>query len=85
MNRDVCGQCDAPVDLCTCFDIYTHARWCNHCNFHVDLKTHHENCEFAALQKEVKELREENFKMREVLMASYAPRPWTRKENANVS
>jgi hypothetical protein len=51
---------------------------------HVDANKHHETCEFAALEKEVKELREENFKMREVLMASYAPRPWTRKENANV-
>lgn len=38
----------------------------------------HETCEFAALQKEVKELREENMLMREVMMASYAPRPWVR-------
>lgn len=80
MNREVCGQCGAPVDLCECFDIFSYARWCNHCKNHVNEKLHHETCEFAALQKEVKELREENFKMREVLMASYAPRPWTRKE-----
>lgn len=85
MNRDVCGNCDDPVELCECFDIMTHARWCNHCKMHVDLNTHHETCEFAALEKEVKKLREENFKMREVLMASYAPRPWTRKESGNAS
>ena len=55
-------------------DIYTHARWCNHCNDHVNTTTHHETCEFAALKKEVVELREENQKMREIIMASYAPR-----------
>jgi hypothetical protein len=38
----------------------------------------HETCEFAALKKEVKELREENMLMREIMMASYAPRPWVR-------
>jgi hypothetical protein len=36
----------------------------------------HETCEFAALKKEVEELRAENSKMREILMASYAPRAW---------
>lgn len=61
-------------------DIFTHKRWCNHCKTAADFDTHHETCEFTALQKEVQKLREENFKMREVLMASYAPRPWTRKE-----
>lgn len=60
-------------------DILTHKRWCNHCKDHVDLNVHYETCEFAALQKEVKELREENFKMREVIMASYSPRPWVRE------
>jgi hypothetical protein len=60
-------------------DIFTHARWCNHCNDHVDLHKHHETCEFAALKKEVKELREENMLMREVMMAAYSPRPWVRK------
>ena len=39
----------------------------------------HETCEFAALKKEVEELRAENSNMREVMMASYAPRPWVRK------
>jgi hypothetical protein len=57
---NICGN--DPID------IYTHARWCNHC------KTHHETCEFAALQKEVEELRIENAKMRAVILASYAPR-----------
>lgn len=59
-------------------DIYTHKRWCNHCNDHVDLNLHHETCEFAALKKEVEELRE-------IIMASYTPRPWVRKteENSN--
>ena len=81
MDRDVCGICFDPIDLCKCpqIDIYTHGRWCNHCNFHVDLKTHHETCEFAALKKEVEELRAENHKMREVMMAAYSPRPWVRE------
>lgn len=78
MNREVCGQCDAPVDLCSCF-ILNHARWCNHCKFHVNVQTHAESCEFAALQKEVEHLRKENFRMKEILMASYAPRPWVRE------
>lgn len=78
MNREVCGQCDAPVELCGCF-ILNHARWCNHCKFHVNVQTHHESCEFAALQKEVEHLRKENFRMKEILMASYAPRPWVRE------
>ena len=65
--------------------ILTHKRWRNHCKDHVDLNVHHETCEFAALQKEAIKLREENFKMREVLMASYAPRPWVRKESENAS
>jgi len=60
-------------------DIYTHAQWCGHCKVNVDAETHHETCEFAALQKEVKELRKENMLMREVMMAAYAPRPWVRK------
>jgi hypothetical protein len=42
-------------------------------------KTHHQTCEYAALKKEVKELREENMLMREIMMASYAPRPWVRE------
>ena len=78
MNREVCAQCDAPVDLCDCF-ILNHARWCNHCKNHVNAKLHHETCEFAALQKEVEHLRKENFRMKEILMASYAPRPWVRE------
>lgn len=85
MNRDVCGKCFTPYDLCDCFNIFTHARWCQHCKFHVDDKKHHETCEFAALQKEVKELREENYRMREVLMASYAPRSWTREDKKDAS
>lgn len=60
-------------------DIFTHAQWCGHCKFNVDVNTHHETCEYAALKKEVEHLRRENFLMREVLMASYAPRPWVRK------
>lgn len=79
MNREVCGTCFSPVDLCECFDIFTHAQWCPHCKFNVNAKTHHETCEVAALKKEVKELREENMLMREVMMAAYAPRPWVRK------
>lgn len=55
-------------------DIFTHAQWCGHCKFNVDEKTHHETCEFAALKKEVVELRKENAKMRAVILASYAPR-----------
>ena len=55
-------------------DIHTYARWCNHCKNHVNHDKHHETCEYAALKKEVKHLRRENFLMREVLMASYAPR-----------
>lgn len=76
MDRDVCGECWAPTQLCTCFDIFTHKKWCNHCKDHVDLRTHYETCEFAALKKEVETLREENHKMRQVIMASYAPRAW---------
>jgi hypothetical protein len=45
----------------------------------ANLVAAHETCEFAALKKEVKELREENMLMREVMMASYAPRPWVRE------
>jgi hypothetical protein len=45
----------------------------------ANLVAGHETCEFAALKKEVEELRAENSKMREVMMASYAPRPWVRK------
>ena len=78
MNREVCGDCYAPLELCACF-ILNHARWCNHCKFHVNVQTHHESCEFAALQKEVEHLRKENFRMKEILMASYAPRPWVRE------
>lgn len=37
-------------------DIFTHARWCNHCKHHVDLKEHAKTCEFAKLQEDVKEL-----------------------------
>lgn len=66
-------------------DIYTHKRWCDHCNTAADYETHHETCEFTALQKEVKKLREENFRMREVLMASYAPRAFQEEDNTNVS
>ena len=40
--------------------------------------------EFTALHKEVKKLREENFRMREVLMASYAPRAFQEEDNTNV-
>jgi len=58
-------------------DIYTHGNWCHHCKFNIiSEETHHETCEVAALRKEVKELREENMLMREIMMASYAPRPW---------
>ncbi len=60
-------------------DIFTHAQWCGHCKFNVDAETHHETCEFAALKKEVEELRAENSKMREVMMAAYSPRPWVRE------
>lgn len=55
MNREVCGQCDAPLVLCECFDILTYKRWCNHCKDHVNEKIHHETCEFARLKKENKE------------------------------
>lgn len=44
-------------------DIFTHARWCNHCSNHVDLNKHHETCEYAAIKKEVEELREKTRKM----------------------
>lgn len=81
MNRDVCGECWTPIDLCSCF-ILNYGRWCNHCLSHVDLRKHHETCEFAALKKEVEELRAENFKMREVLMAAYSPRPWVRENES---
>ena len=61
-------------------DIYTHKRWCDHCNTAADFDTHHETCEFTALKKEVEHLRMENFRMKEILMASYAPRTWTLEE-----
>lgn len=48
-------------------DILTHKRWCNHCKDHVDLRLHYKTCEFAALQKEVEELRAENAKLKEIL------------------
>jgi len=52
---------------------------CPHCRFNIiSEETHHETCEVTALRKEVKELREENMLMREIMMASYAPRPWVR-------
>jgi hypothetical protein len=57
-------------------DIHTFKRWCNHCRNAADFETHHENCEFTGLKKEVEKLRVENFRMREILMASYAPRAW---------
>lgn len=57
-------------------DIFTHAQWCGHCKFNVDVETHHETCEFAALKKEVEKLRAENFRLREFFMASYAPRAY---------
>jgi hypothetical protein len=57
-------------------DIHTFKRWCNHCKNAADFDTHHETCEFAGLKKEVKELRAQNFRMREILMTSYAPRAW---------
>ena len=60
-------------------DIYTHKRWCDHCNTAADFDTHAETCEFTALQKEVEHLRKENFHMKEILMASYAPRAWVRE------
>jgi hypothetical protein len=44
-----------------------------------EIKTHHETCEFAALQREVEELRAENARLREVFAASYSPRPWVRE------
>ena len=55
-------------------DIHTHKKWCNHCKTAADFATHHETCEFAALQKEVKELRAQNLRLREVFRVSYAPR-----------
>ena len=79
MDREVCGTCFSPLDLCECFDIFTHAQWCPHCKFNVNAKTHHLSCEYAALKKEVEELRKENMLMREIMMASYAPRPWVRE------
>ena len=61
-------------------DIHTHKIWCNHCKNAADFETHAESCEFAALKKEVEKLRSENFRMREILMASYAPRAWEGEE-----
>ena len=61
-------------------DIYTHKVWCNHCKTAADFDTHAETCEFTALKKEVEDLRKENLLMKEILMASYAPRTWTLEE-----
>jgi hypothetical protein len=50
---------------------------CPHCRFNIiSEEAHHETCEYAALKKEVGKLRSENFRMREILMASYGARVW---------
>jgi len=61
-------------------DIHTHKIWCNHCKNAADFETHAESCEFAALKKEVKELRAQNLRLREVFRVSYAPRAWEGEE-----
>lgn len=76
MNREVCGDCDAPLELCDCF-IRNHARWCNHCKNHVNVQTHAESCEFARLQKEVGNLRKENFHLKKVLTVYCSPKNWS--------
>lgn len=59
-------------------DILTHARWCNHCKDHVDLNTHHETCEFAALQKQ-------NVKLKSAAVYAFAVLDKLDFEEANIA
>lgn len=64
MNREVCGQCDAPVDLCECFDIFTYKRWCNSCKQHVNEDEHYQVCRLAYLEMYVLKLEAEVRKLK---------------------